>query len=424
MVAKIITGKNIRGVLHYNEHKVSQGKAELLLAHRFLNEPQELSFRQKLERFTRLQEKSPQVRTNTVHISLNFAMEEKLGPEELLRIATDYMERVGFGGQPYLVYRHFDAAHPHLHIVTTNIQPAGKRIDLHNIGREKSEPVRKAIELEYGLLIAEKQKQEASLPLKPVPLIAAQYGKSETKQTIANIVATIVRDYNYTSLAELNAALRSFKVTADRGSEGSRMHRKGGLIYSIIDGKGQKVGVPIKASAIQGKPTLASLEKRFEQNKQTRKLYREVLKKTIDGVTNMQPSISRDILVRLLDQQQVQVLFRENAQGMTYGVTFIDHRRRAVFNGSELGKAYSAKALLERLSESKKKSAGESQGQGQSARRSPSKQEPLSVPATPVAFRIDSMAIVKDLLKAEQQGDYLPHALKTRKKKRRRRPRL
>ncbi|WP_162054705.1 relaxase/mobilization nuclease domain-containing protein [Pontibacter pamirensis] len=424
MVARIITGKNMRGALCYNEHKVQEGKAELLLAHRFLQEPHMLRFREKLARFDVLLEKSPQVRTNTVHISLNFAMGEALETEKLQRIAADYMERIGFGGQPYLVYRHLDAAHPHLHLVTTNIQADGKRIDLHNIGREKSEPARKAIELEYGLVQAEAQRKTAALPLQPAILEPALYGKSETKRTVSNVVTAVTRGYNYTSLAELNAVLRAFNVTADPGKENSPMHRKGGLVYSILDAQGQKAGVPIKASAIPGKPTLANLEKRFGQNRQHRKLYREALKKSIDSIFNSTPPLDRVRFVQLLQKENIQVLFRESALGMNYGVTFIDHRRRAVFNGSELGKAYGAKALMERLSGGKETSTAEKQHLEMPTRQHTSPRAPLPEPALPAASSTDALDIVQDLLKAEQQGDYLPHALKARKKMRKRRPRL
>ena len=424
MVARIITGKNMSGVLHYNEHKVSQGKAELLLAHRFLQEPHMLSFREKVERFEQLLEKSPQVRTNTVHISLNFAMGEALETEKLQRVATDYMDRIGFGGQPFLVYRHLDAAHPHLHLVTTNIRADGKRIDLHNIGREKSEPARKAIELAYGLVQAEAQRQSAALPLAPALPEPALYGKSETKRTVSSIVTAVTRSYNYTSLAELNAVLRVFHVTAAPGTGNPQLHRKGGLVYSILDGQGRKAGVPIKASAIAGKPTLANLEKRFGQNRQTRKLYREALKKSIDRILHTAPPPDRVRFGQLLEKEKIQVLFHESAQGMTYGVTFIDHRRRAVLNGSELGKAYGAKALLERLSQERETSTAEKVSQEMPGRQLTSLRAPLAEPPSPAAMRFEALAIVQDLLKAGQQGDYLPHSLKVRRKKRKRRPRL
>ena len=415
MVAKIITGKSIKGALNYNEHKVREGKAELIFASRFLLEPEELSFRDKLVRFERLLEKSPQVKTNTLHISLNFAIGEKLELERLQAIAIRHMDKIGFGEQPYLVYRHHDAAHPHLHIVTTNIRPDGSRIDLHNIARLRSEPARKEIELEYGLVQAEKMKKAETLSLQPLRLEKAVYGKSETKRSIAHIVTSVTRHYNYTSLAELNAVLRHFGVTADRGGEGTQMHQKKGLVYSIVSDKGEKQGVPIKASALPGKPTLVYLEKQFEKNKLSRKPYQLALRSSIDKVFHSHPKSSRKSFVKWLAKEHVQVAFRENSQGLTY----IDHRHQAVFNGSELGKAYSAKALLERLGQSGelRKTGRNAEQEGLPQQAGQREQETI-YPQKP-----DAPGLLDVLLKAEQQ-DYLPESLRRKRKKRRRRPRL
>jgi len=84
-------------------------------------------------------EKNARAKTNCVHISLNFDVSEKLNKNKLNEIAADYMDKIGFGDQPYLVYQHNDAAHPHLHIVTTNIREDGKRISIHNLGKNQSE---------------------------------------------------------------------------------------------------------------------------------------------------------------------------------------------------------------------------------------------------------------------------------------------
>lgn len=420
MVVRISTGRSIRGALRYNEHKVAEGQATLLLAHRFLQEPQTLRWEDKLRRFERLTEKNPRVRTNCVHISLNFARGEDLPAETLQRIATDYMARIGFAGQPFLVYQHLDAAHPHLHIVTTNLQPDGKRISLHNLGRDRSEPARQALEQAYGLKPAQGQAETTLDALLRLPLSPARYGTSETKRSIAHIVSVVTRTYSYTSLAELNAALGVFRVRADRGGEQTQMFRKGGLHYRLLDRQGQPVGVPLKASSLPGKPTLASLEKRFAQHKLLRKPLRDRLRQTLDGTLQTQRPHDRASLAACLERAQVQVLFRESAEGQVYGVTFLDHGQRAVFNGSELGKSYSAKALLARLT-TVEVPAGRQAVPMQEAPR----QGPAHRPAPSPPGDLHAPAFLHTLLQADPQAEGVPYDLrKQRKKRKRRRPKL
>src|SRR5665213_1519250 len=126
MVAKIKTGRSIIGAINYNEHKVGLGKAELILAQGYLKDPVNLTFNDKLQRLTDLTQRNERTLVNALHVSLNFAVSEILDKVTLQQIADDYMEGLGFGKQPYLVYQHYDAGHPHLHIVTTNIEPDGK----------------------------------------------------------------------------------------------------------------------------------------------------------------------------------------------------------------------------------------------------------------------------------------------------------
>ena len=113
--------------------------------------------------------------------------------------------------------------------------------------------------------------------LKPVNLEKAVYGKVETKQAISNIVTQVVNQYKFASLPELNAVLKQYNITADRGAEGTRMFEKRGLQYSLLDEKGNKIGTPIKASSINDKPTLSLLESKYELNKQARQPFKQNL---------------------------------------------------------------------------------------------------------------------------------------------------
>ncbi|MFT3949948.1 MAG: relaxase/mobilization nuclease domain-containing protein [Agriterribacter sp.] len=69
--------------------------------------------------------------------ALNFHPSEKdrLNKEFFIHLADEYMNKVGFGGQPYLVYQHKDAGHPHVHVLSTLIKGDGKRISTHFIAK-------------------------------------------------------------------------------------------------------------------------------------------------------------------------------------------------------------------------------------------------------------------------------------------------
>jgi len=348
MVAKIESGKSIRGIIGYNEDKVTLGEAVLLMASGFAAEVDRMSFNQKVNRFKRLIELNARVKTNALHISLNFDVSDKLDNARLQQIASAYMERIGFGDQPFLVYRHLDAYHPHLHIATTNVTRNAERIDIHGIGYRLSEPARKALEKEFGLVEAEGREKSTGQKIR-----AAIYGEKPTKKVISNTVAGVMRQYCYGSFAEYQAILSLFNIRADRGSADSQMFLKGGLQYSILDGGGKPVGVPIKASSIYCKPTLKELEKRFERNKGKKAEYKADLKAALDQLLFKTQYPDREVFTAELLKAGIDVVFRFSDQGQLYGVTYVDHRNKVVFNGSDLGKAYSAKALSEHFEKAK-----------------------------------------------------------------------
>lgn len=346
MVAKIKSGKSLMGALIYNENKIKTGKAMLMATNGYTKSDDKLTFHDKLFRLTDLAERNIRTKTNTLHLSLNFDVNEKIETEKLIDIAGDYMRRIGFENQPYLIYKHFDAGHPHVHIVTTNIQADGMRISLNNIGLLKSEPARKAIEIEYGLVKAGDKSlvNDVTVDLKIQPV---KYGETDTKRAITNIVNEIAKSYKYASLPELNAVLNLYNVTADKGSKESTMFKNGGLNYWMTDENGHKKGVPIKASSIYQKPTLKILEGRFKLNEYLRKPFKETLKTKIDKAKLQATSL--DQFKQNLKKDQVIVVARQNAEGRIYGLSYIDQMAKVVFNGSDLGKAYSAGAVIDAL---------------------------------------------------------------------------
>ncbi len=349
MVAKITIPKSIEAALNYNEKKVQKGVAVCLHAANYLKDAKDMNFYQKLAGFERLNSLNERASTKTLHVSLNFDPSEKLAENKLLQIASNYMEKIGFGEQPYLVYKHDDAGHPHIHIVSTTIKPDGNRINTHNIGRNQSEKARKEIEKQYGLVRAERQQQLRNPGIKPVDAEKVIYGKSETKRSISNVVGAVLGSYKFCSLPEFNAALKQFNVVADRGKEEGRIYKNRGLIYRVLDAEGNKTGIPIKASSIGCKPTIDNLEKKFAANETGKENMKPFVKVKVDECIAQAPSTMKELMEHL-KQKSIYTVLRQNIEGRLYGITFVDNQNKCVFNGSELGKGYSLAAIQSKLS--------------------------------------------------------------------------
>jgi Relaxase/Mobilisation nuclease domain len=408
MVTRIKTSKSLSQALNYNEQKLKQGKAELLSASGFLKEINQLSFYDKLWHFQRLTSLNERATTNTLHVSVNFHESEKLDNDVLIQIADTYMNRIGFGDQPYLVYRHHDSGHPHVHIVSTNIDYSGNRISMHNLGRNQSEKARKEIEQEFKLFQAGNKNNLKPLPMGIDHATRIVYGKSDTRRAISNVLAQVINAYRYTSLAELNAVLKLYNVIADPGKDGSVLQKRHGLIYSILDTSGNKVGMPLKASTFPMKPTLNFLDKKYAQNEPLRIPHKKRISTIADWTLN-KGSQSLTDFIKELSKEQIDVVLRKNKEGLIYGITYVDHRTKCVFNGSDLGKSYSAKAILERC-------------QGQTVLSNNKFLRPTHQHVSPDATDSTNKSMIDILTRPENEAGQIPYPLKkTAKKKKRKR---
>ncbi len=417
MVAVIKTGHSIRRILNYNENKVKEGIASFIAAENYPIDAEKLSFNQKLNRLLRQVALNENVSRNSVHVSLNFDPSEKISKEQLKEIAETYMQKIGFGEQPYLVYQHFDAGHPHIHIVSIKVKEDGSRIDTQNIGRNQSEKACKEIEKSFGLIKAENNKMKQQYKTKSAYTQKVQYGKTESRRAITNVLEEVLNSYKYTSLPELNAVLEQYNVKADKGNEGSRIFQHQGLFYRILDERGNAVGVPIKASSFYNKPTLKYLEERFSINDAARQSQKSRVKNAIDLSLIKQPEQSLQNLIIALNKEGINTVLRQNASGIIYGVTYVDHLTKCVFNGSVLGKQYSAKAILERCNEFQKIPAQKDDFVKQPSFK---KTLPDEQSVTSGTFQNkDDIDLLETLLQAEHTSSYVPNQLTKKGRKKR-----
>lgn len=345
MVARLnFTDKGSTSLL-YNEKKVLQKDAILIHSHGFLTDPSRLEFHEKLERFDRLNELNNRAQTNMLHASLNFDPAEMLTTQQLSDIADRYMTGIHLQDQPYLVYQHTDAGHPHIHIVSSLIRPNGDRVETHNLPRDISEPTRKAIEAEFGLIRAGDRQPQETKSLDPDQVQRADYGKhSQTKQAMRDILQMVGAEYNFTSFEEYNAILKQYNVVADRGKPGSKTYENGGLVYRVTDDEGKKKSAPVKASAYSFQPTLANLEKLYTINQYTREQQLPELRQKLDQVLYQGPASVEDFKAEL-QPQGVNLIQSPAENNQPADLYYIDHQLKMAVDARQLPTGYQPEQL-------------------------------------------------------------------------------
>jgi len=253
------------------------------------------------------------------------------------------MQEIGFGQQPYLVYRHHDAGHPHCHIVTTHIRSDGTPIELYNIGRNQSEEARLRIEEEFHLVTTE-QKQTQRLRQRlihnlhghrdsPNPI---EYGKSGLTRQISDVLDYVTEKYKYTSLEEFNLVLHQFNLEAYRGKENTQLYESRGLLYRVLNEQGSYIGVPLKASFFDSQPTLDNLEKQFIQHLTLKQEHLDQVNVKIAWELRNEYR-DLDYIVDQLRYENIRMVRRHDKDGNCTSVHYIDHATNCIYTGEELG---------------------------------------------------------------------------------------
>ena len=342
MVAKISIGSSLYGALAYNAQKVNAGEGKLLATNRvFDGGDGRMDCARLLRDFCNCMPENIRTRNTVIHVSLNPHPDDRLTDMEMANIAQIYMERLGYGNQPYVIVKHEDIDRHHVHIVSVNVDEKGKRIDRDFLFR-RSERIRKELEKEFNLHPAGHKRGEIREVVHKVDI-----HKGDVKKQIASVLLSLATRYRFQSMGEYRSLLSLYNIHVEetRGKVGRREYH--GLVYSATDDKGNKVGNPFKASLFGKSAGYAAIEKRFSLSKKqiAEKKLTEPTKRAVFQALG--ETYHRDKFVSLLKGKGIDTVLRLTAEGRIYGVTFIDHRTGCILNGSRMGKELSANALQE-----------------------------------------------------------------------------
>lgn len=351
MVAKISSNNSLFGTLLYNSKKIETGEAELLFSRNVYERVDgSFSMQTTVKSFEPYLIANKRTEKPIFHVSLNPSPKDSLTDEAFREIADRYMKDMSYENQPYVVFKHTDIDRIHLHVVSVRVDENGKKID-SNFENMRSMKVCRQIESDFKLTPATKQEEQADYitPTKPI-----NYKEGDIKSQIGNITKAIMNNYNFQSVGEYRTLLEIFNVSVEELKGVKNVNPYQGLLYSAMDENNQKVGVPIKASKISKSVGYHALQKKFEKSKmkiendKIRENLRPIIRKT------MSESTSWEDLKKQLLANKINPILRINENGRLYGVAFIDYQSKSVLNGSRLGKEFSANALHEYFSQSRR----------------------------------------------------------------------
>jgi hypothetical protein len=338
MIAKIGRGANIIGALSYNQLKVDQENGEILAIHRIRETVNgNYTIAQFYHSFEPYLIANKRTEKPVLHISLNPDPRDKVSDEDFKRISKDYMKRMGYGDQPYVVFKHTDIERTHIHIVSTCIDRNGKKIS-DTYEKFRSMDVCRALEQQYKLIPATEKEHNSKKELfRPI-----NYRTGNVKSQLASVVRELPKYYQFQSLGTYNALLSLFNITVEEVKGELHGQAKQGLVYFVLNEQGEKVSNPFKASLFGKHAGLENLQKHFGDSKEKMNLSdgKKILKNTIEIALHT-ASNETEFKKQLLEQG-INTVVRRNPEGRIYGMTFIDHESRSVWNGSQLGKNLSA----------------------------------------------------------------------------------
>ena len=336
MIAKISATENLGGALGYNFKKVEKGEASILLAAELYQDREgRYTMEDVLADMQAVIPEKCRTKKMVFHCSLNPHPDEKLSDETLTQIAKEYMETLGYGKQPYIVFKHNDIAREHIHIVSLRVDGEGKKIN-DRFEKRRSKQITDTLERKFGLITSSKVTDREIEEVSKIDTT-----KGNIKEQVSETLRSVLKHYKFCSLGELNAILTVYNLTVEEIKTEFRGKKYDGLVYVPTDDKGDKVSTPIHASDIGRGVGYTAVQNRMQKSKQAIKPLIPAIRNKVLQTMRTSPKTEEELQQRL-EEQGLRVVIRKNEGGRIYGITFIDDKEGIALNGSRLGKGYAA----------------------------------------------------------------------------------
>jgi hypothetical protein len=327
MIGKVIYGETCTGTLNYIFGK--EGMQILGYGNTFSQSISPKFFGNVLH----FQGQRNATKNRYVHISLNLPHGEHLDDKTFLKLSQEYMDNMGYGEQPYVVVRHADTKHEHVHIVSTIVKEDGKVLGIFNSHR-RSMATRQHLEKKYGLTPAPTTKQKEQLPIHRLPEL--QFGMDAEKGTryyLQDVLNSINQKYKVRSFEELArlAAPHHIEVKTTKNESG-----RTGVKYGLNNQKGYRTNF-INGTEVHRNLSGPKLQKIFDIHSKSKLLpmHRKRLLKQIETTYDLFRTIRPEELEKVLKEYQDIDIKLEKKEEVIEGFTVFD-KSGYVFRAREL----------------------------------------------------------------------------------------
>ncbi|QHC84735.1 relaxase [Empedobacter brevis] len=338
MIAKIGRSANLYGALAYNNRKVEHENGEILFTNKMIETANgQYSVVQLVQSFVPYLLANRNTEKHTLHISLNPDPKDKVNDDKFKEMAEEYMREMGYSEQPFVVFKHTDIDRTHIHIVSVCVDEQGKKIS-DSFEKMRSMDICRELERKHNLMPATDKEHKQNDKI----FRLVDYRVGDVKSQVASVVRHLPNYYKFQTFGEYNALLSLFNITTEKIEGELQGTMRKGLLYIPLNEKGERAGHPFKASLFGKNAGLPALELHFARCKTALKNHpsKQTLKAAV--TIALKSTNNEQAFKKQLGEQGIHVVVRRNDAGRIYGMTFIDHNSKTVWNGSRLGKEFSA----------------------------------------------------------------------------------
>lgn len=276
-----------------------------------------------------------EIKRSSFQMSLNPGENDTVREEDIPALVRDIMEGLGYGDQPWVIFKHRDIGRTHYHVVSTSINENGRKIS-DSYTHRKLQGLMGKLGLKYGFINGGQNRKNSRTHRSR---LVFRQGETNVMDSIDACIQDSLR-YHFTTEEQFLSILRCHRVTASWGTEVDNAS----YVFYGLDEYGRNCTQPLNDGLMNHRyydEVMARCQERMAADMdKERKRLGGLLKKVTGSVGKY------DGLVRVLSSMNIDIVLHRDDRDKPCGITLIDHDSMCAFEGTELSRE-ATKAIME-----------------------------------------------------------------------------